>query len=168
MEIWKDIKDYENYYEVSNLGNIRSKNHYSVLGQKRFYKSKEIKTIIDNGYFRVSLYIGTKKNTLRLHRIIAIAFINNIENKPQVNHINGIKTDNRVENLEWCTSSENVTHAYKNNLIKTKLSKKDVIDIFNDNNSQRLIAKKYNVSQGIISRIKNKKVYKYLHYDIVN
>lgn len=100
MEIWKKLDD---WYEVSSYGNIRSKNKILC---KKFNKV--------TGYEEINL----KNKTFRLHRIIASIFIPNPENKPCVNHKNGIKTDNRVENLEWSTQSENIKHAYDNKLMK--------------------------------------------------
>ena len=103
-----------------------------------------------------------------LHRLVAEAFIPNKNNKPFINHKNGIKTDNFVENLEWCTSKENINHAIDNKLMnikgisnyQSKFSEKQIIEIRNNKLSQQKIANIYNVSQSIISRIKLLKSYK--------
>lgn len=171
MEIWKEIKGFENEYEISNLGNLRSKerkvNHYRS-GFFRFYKSQPKKTRIGNdGYFKCSLKKDGQRFDFRVHRLVAEAFLENKENKKIINHINGIKTDNRVENLEWCTESENTAHAVKNRLIKTKLTDNQVLEIFKSKLSNRKLGKQYGVNGSIIWRIKNKKAYKHLwqqHY----
>lgn len=76
------------------------------------------------GYLQVLLYEEGKPHPKKVHRLVAEAFIPNLDNKPQVNHINGDKTDNRVKNLEWCTNSENQLHAYKNGLEKPRFQSK--------------------------------------------
>jgi hypothetical protein len=171
MEIWKAIKGFEEQYEVSNIGNIRSIDrvvkHY-IDGVTRKYKgtAKNVRRSAD-GYLKCNLKNDGKRFDFRVHRLVAEAFIPNKENKPVVNHKNGIKTDNRVENLEWCTISENIIHATENRLIKTKLTDKEALYIFNSNLSTRQLGIIYKVSSSIIWRIKNKKAYKHLwqrHY----
>lgn len=119
-EIWKDIKGYEGLYQISNLGKVRSlsrKVQYNVFDKTtsyRYTKKMILKPRLDNlGYVAVML---SKENTVkqyRIHRLVANAFLERIKGKDMINHINGIKNDNRVENLEWCTSKENSIHAYQ-------------------------------------------------------
>lgn len=113
MEFWKRAVGYENLYEVSTLGNIRSisRNYISSVGHKRFVRGKVLKTNLDKyGYEKVVLRKNGKKFNHTMHRLVALTFIPNSENKPHINHINEIKTDNRIENLEWCTAKENNEH----------------------------------------------------------
>ena len=165
MEIWKNVVGFEEQYEISNLGNLRSKERFVKhwRGGERKYKSnfKNIR-LNDKGYFRCNLKNEGKRYDFTIHRLVALAFIPNEENKPFINHKNGIKTDNRVENLEWCNQSENVTHAVKNRLIKTKLTDEQAKEIFNSQLSHRKLAKLYNITSSIVWRIKNKKAYKHL------
>ena len=101
-EIWKPIKEFEGYYEVSNMGRVRSLNY------KRTGKKKILKNIEDyKGYLEVGLTKNGKRKQFKVHRLVAKAFIPNPENKPCIDHINTIKSDNRVENLRWVTYKEN-------------------------------------------------------------
>ncbi len=108
--IWKDIPN--THYEISDNGVVRNKKTGYVRKAQLGNTSKYLLIPIKNNE-------GKIKNHL-LHRLIAQIFIPNPENKPQVNHKNGIKTDNRIENLEWCTASENNLHARRNGLNKHK------------------------------------------------
>jgi hypothetical protein len=106
-EIWKSVVGYEGKYEVNNLGIVRS------IPRKYWGRTyRNLAPNMDNsGYFYVSLSKDRQVKSIKIHRLVAMAFIDNPKGKPMINHKNGIKTDNRVENLEWCTNSENQIHA---------------------------------------------------------
>lgn len=121
-EIWKDIPGFEGCYQASNIGRVRSLDRYvdyDKFGKKQFAKGQLIKDQPDSkGYRRLVIQLNNKSRLYRIHRLVALAFIPNPQNLKEINHINGIKTDNRVENLEWCTRSHNNKHMYAIGLAK--------------------------------------------------
>lgn len=127
-EIWKEIPNTNGFYSVSNLGLVKSNDRYVMnsIGVKRFYKGQILKFSKSGwgGYSYVQLvdYNGNRYREC-VHRIVARTFIPNPKNKPQVNHIDGDKNNNRLCNLEWCTPSENIQHAYDNGLTRIKTGK---------------------------------------------
>lgn len=122
-EIWKDLPP---YYQISNFGNIRS----CARGK---WKLKQTQ-IVRDGYVKVVLANNRKYKSYFVHRLVAEAFVPNRDNKPQVNHKNGVKTDNRAVNLEWVSASENINHAYNTGLnkhLKYKIKCVETGEIFN-------------------------------------
>lgn len=162
-EIWKDVEGFEGYYKVSNRGRFLRVSPY------RYGKNERLLNPVNLfGYLRVSMTKGGdfKQATHPAHRLVARAFIPNPENKPFINHINGVKSDNRVENLEWCTQSENMKHAIETGLFvaargerqaNAKLKTTEVVEIKHllaSNESPVGISKIYKVSKQTILDIK--------------
>jgi len=168
-EIWRTVIQYPNY-EVSNLGRVRAKSYNyqatSIKGKKfsRFRKSKILNGCINHwGYVCVQIR-GLDRKQVKVHRLVAITFIPNPENKRVVNHINGVKTDNCIDNLEWCTDSENQVHAvniglmmHGENKVNATLTNIQVKEIFENISSGRSTkmqeARKHNVSFQSIRQI---------------
>ena len=146
QEIWKDIKDFEGLYQVSNLGKVKSLKREVVYCEGNKTKNKHhtvyekirIPTQKENGYLQIGLFKGNKNYNRYIHRLVADAFIDNPNNLKTVNHKNLNKQDNRVENLEWCSYSDNNEHA-RNNLC-FKSGKKIKIEAKNiDTNKTEII-----------------------------
>ena len=109
MEIWKDIVGYENLYQVSNLGRVKSLN-YLQKGKEQILKGFKV----TSGYLAVNLSKDGKSKTHTIHRLVAKTFIENPDNLPQVNHKDECKTNNRLDNLEWCSSKYNCNYGTRN------------------------------------------------------
>ncbi|PKE47263.1 endonuclease [Macrococcoides caseolyticum] len=146
-EIWKPANGYEGYYEVSNKGRLRSVERKATYkdGRTFRYKSRLIKGRLDQkGYVLYGLNVGGKKSSKRIHRMVAEAFIPNPYNKETVNHIDGDKKNNRLENLEWATYSENTIKGHEIGLFKKA----------NQMTAKRLLGNKYK-AKPVVVEIKN-------------
>jgi hypothetical protein len=189
MEAWKDIIGFEGLYQISSLGRIKSCERLARArhGMIRI-KEKILKLSVVKGYPYITLLKNGKRVGFSIHRLIATAFIERIEGKTHVNHINGIKSDNRIENLEWCTHAENMRHAIEkglkcnirsdnyNEILKSgrflpgsknrsaKLCEKQVSEIKNSDRSITavIIVKDYNISAGIVRRIRRGEIWKHI------
>jgi hypothetical protein len=171
MEIWKDIPGYEGIYQASSFGNIKSLNRLDSNNQQRL--SVLMKPVLKKatGYFQVKLCSGNGNKKIFLwHRVIATVFIENINNKPCVNHIDCDKSNNKLSNLEWCTYKENTEHSIKLGNItprghqngNSKLKPEDIIFIRNDKSSSKELSKIYGVASMHINSIRRKHTWKHI------
>lgn len=170
-EVWKDVIGFEGYYQVSNLGNVRSVDRWVCYDRidrttptKRFWKGKMLrKKLNDYGYYSVHLRSSelSKDEWPTIHILVAKAFISNLENKPTVNHKDGIKTNNNINNLEWATAKEQIDHAIHNNLVSLRGRaiysedfKQEVKDYFDNHDiSIKKLGKLFNISERTAGRI---------------
>lgn len=171
-EIWKDIKGYEGFYQISNFGNVRSldrkikyKNNYRL-----FYGRNLIKIVDTKGYYFVNLKKNSHNEIKRIHRLVAEAFIENPNKFPCINHIDGNKQNNHIDNLEWCSYKHNINEAFRLGLnrythkenFKYENKKKIIQYDLNFNIVKKWesiceAARKTNISQSNISRCCNNK-----------
>ena len=153
--------DVSGRYMISNHGNLRSLDRKDSIGRE--LEGRELKLINRDGYLDVMLCKDGKALRCQVHRLVAETFIPNPENKRTINHKNGDKTDNRVDNLEWATHSENNQHAFDNGLkpkgeqhVRAKLTEakvREIRDRYGNGCTQIKLAKEYRVSQAHISKI---------------
>lgn len=167
-ERWMPIKTWEDFYEISSEGNIKTLQHFAYGGhgkrQKILVKEK-IRTHCSfvGGYAIIKLVKRSRMSSDLVHRMVAKHFIPNPENKPQVNHKDGNKLNNRVDNLEWNTAQENTKHAFKcgiknNSIIKrSPLCNEIVLEIFNSKLSLGELSKQYDLPKLTVQSIKSGK-----------
>lgn len=165
MEIWKDIEGYEGLYQVSNLGRVKAlkRKIKKSDGSTQIYRERILKYDKSISYLRIKLCKNGIETKYLIHRLVAETFIDNPDNKPQVNHIDGIKTNNCVQNLEWCTAKENVIHSVNSGLkSKIKLNEKQILEIRESKELQTKLAEVYNVSIATINDIKHRRTWKHI------
>ena len=156
--IWKDVNGFEGYYSVSDSGEIKNMLNGKILKQSN-----------SRGYRSVRLTKDKKRSIGSVHRIVASSFLDYCHEKIEVNHKNGLKSDNRVENLEWCNRKENVDHSIKYGLVNyaKKLDEFKVLAIhtfFLSGKKVTEIANMYGISASTISEIVNKKTWKNVRF----
>lgn len=155
IEIYKDIIGYEGLYQISNFGMVKSlqKKINKKNGATVIFPEVILKQSIRSGYKCVCLYKIKSKQSFSVHRLIAIHFIENPLNKPQINHKNGIKTDNIIDNLEWVTAKENSIHSYLNNLSKGNIGEKNGQSKLTDEKVLLIRNSRYKISRKDLSKI---------------
>ena len=171
-ETWRDIEGFEGTYQVSNIGRIKSlaRTYYRSDGARVCLKEKMLKPYqLPSGYMYIDLKKDKKNIKKYIHRLVCQAFLDEIDSKPEVNHINGIKHDNSLNNLEWVNRVENVNHALDyldtakcgEKSCKSKLTLEQAKFIKanykprDKKNGSRALANKFGVVQSVISRIVN-------------
>jgi len=177
MEIWKDVIGYEGKYQVSNFGRLKCEETVRIQprnGGIRVYPAKIIIPFKNNqGYLKAGLRLNNKSSVKFMHRIVCEAFYSNPSKKEYVNHINGIKSDNHVDNLEWVTPKENSKHAIETGLSKnygsthskSKLTDLEVFkirELHMEGIKTVDISKIYNVTPQNIGDIVNRKRWKHI------
>lgn len=163
MESWRTADGTAGIIEVSNLGSVRRKMRIVQGGTKIVHGGSHCQWIGVGGYKMIQIMILGKRNKYLVHRLVAFAFVDGFKDGLTVNHINGIKTDNRAVNLEWVTKSENTKLQWATGLVNLrgenhpshKLKDSHVAQIMQSNESIQILAKRYCVSLSLIYKIKS-------------
>ena len=159
-EIWRDVGGYEGHYQVSSFGRIRSLigwNGHEYISRKKIVSGWVQKTDVGGSYKRrvVRLAKDGEREEIKVHRLVAMEFIANPDNKPNINHKDGNPLNNCVDNLEWCTQKENIDHAILTGLrsIDAYENEKEIIDLYVSGISIREISNSFNSCQSTISKV---------------
>ncbi len=172
-EVFEDLIGYENSYKISDKGRIFTKRRLD--GNRIIYGKELHPQVTEDGYLKVSLTKDSVSKKFYVHRLVALHFIENPSNLPQVNHIDGNKFNNDVSNLEWCTKEQNQEHAVINSLMQhgearpnAKLTEKDVLEIYQLKGilSAKEIGERYNVSKNTVNLILRGKKWAYLYKQV--
>lgn len=178
IEEFRDVPNYEGIYQVSDLGRMKSLSRTVRLPSRnldRRLKEKIMSLSLKNGYPQISLHKERVATVSNVHILVGNVFIENPHNLPFLNHKNGIKTDSRKINLEWCTHLENMQHAFKTGLVpngernhKAKLTDEQVKIIkrlfrINPKTNQRAISRKLNISPSVVNAIYKGRKWKYIN-----
>jgi len=177
QEEWKDIPNWEGRYQASNLGRIKS---FYTYKNHRIYKNSVKKRIMmqffnNKKYLNCHLSNTHKSKFVKVHRLVAKAFIQNPENKPEVNHKDGVKWNNVLDNLEWSTTAENVQHSYDTGLNQgrkgekhhlSKLTEKQVLEIRQKHKfriyTSKMLSIEYNISNSTVKRILRRELWTHI------
>jgi hypothetical protein len=159
IEKWKDVEGWDGIYSVSDTGKIRN----NKTGKLRKFRKEKL------GYLSVDLWNNMYMKRLKIHRLVALAFIPNTDSKPQVNHKDGNKENNSVGNLEWNTAQENSQHAYRTGLSQavtgekhgqSKLTELEAMFIKSSTEPNKVLADEFGVSSRLVRKIKNNELWK--------
>ena len=167
IEEWKDVNGYEEYYQVSNFGRVKGLNRYKKARNGSISKTKErimAQTTTKKGYLKCKLSKENISKNIPVHRLVATSFLENIQNKPQINHIDGNKKNNNLNNLEWCTGKENVKHAIdkvlRKKIPKAIITMENAREIRKSNLSYFELIKIYGITKATIYDIKTNRTWK--------
>ena len=171
-EEWKDIEGYEGIYQVSNLGRVKSL-EAGLLVKNGYYRTKKesilSQYLCHNGYLAICLRLNKKTKRFLVHRLVGAAFIQNPDEKPTINHKNGNKQKNCIENLEWSTYSENLSHALETGLRKPKknvLSEFQALAAITFMSTRKRcgasISREFNVSKSTIDRVRKRETWRHI------
>lgn len=179
MELWKDIQEFNNDYQISNNGRIRSKSAVIIRSNgKPYTRAAKILKPSTSGrgkYLGGAVCVNKKMTSYKIHRYVAKYFVDNPNNKPEVNHIDGNTLNNHFSNLEWVTRKENIQHCIDNNLQDAFKGEEVGTSILKENEvlairkefkprvvTRRVLAEKYNVSEATIKDILYRRTWKHI------